>query len=357
MLVIQMTERKRHYWAMRTDKYNRNLLWRELEAGRLRQGWGHDPSQDLRVVVSAAVEGQPLTEIQEWTRRHWKMLTSQPDGITPGDWILVPNLPEPGMFVIVEVAGNYYFEPMTLSKKEAVHGLEQDYGHVLPVKILTPKGVNKYAEGVHSSIRSTLTARSRLWSIDKYADHIMHVVAEYKAGKDLSRSTSDEGRVDAAAQKVREVLKEKLIVELESRFRAAEWESVITKALQSLYPGSVVRHTGGRYENGADIILQIPNRFDPAEELWQIILQVKNYKGTIGPEALKQLRQAFHEYGNDGPVLLLAVLTTAEKASEEARHAARELSEELRTPVRIVTREVLAELLAEGLVPQPTPQA
>ncbi len=351
-----MTERKRHYWAMRTDKYNRNLLWRELKAGRLRQGWGYDPSQDLRIVASAAEAKQPLTDIQEQTKRHRRMLTSQPDGIKPGDWILAPNLPEPGMFVIVEVAGDYYYEPLTLYKREDVNGLGQDYGHVLPVKILTPKGVNKYAEGVHASIRSTLTTRGRLWSLDKYAGHIESIVADYKAGKDLSQPTSDEQRAALAAEKVREVLQEKLFMELENRFQAAEWESVIARALESLYPGSVVRRTGGRNEKGADIVLQIPDWFDPAEETsWQVLIQVKNYEGAIGPKALEQLRQACNEYGDRGPILLLAILTTAEKASEEALQEAGRLSRELRTPVRIVTRKALAKLLTEGLVPQPAP--
>ena len=355
-----MTKRKRRYWAMRTDKYNRKLLWKELEAGHLRQGWGYDPSQDLRVVVSAAEAGRPLTNIQEQTKRHWKMLDSQPDGIKPGDWILVPNLPEPGMFVIVEVAGDYYYEPLTLSKREDVNGLGQDYGHVLPVENLTPGGVSKYAEGVHASIRSTLRRQqSRLWSLDKYAKHIENIVAAYKSGKgDPRRPAKGEDRAATAAEKAaeitREVLREKLFAELDSRFQAAEWEQVIFKALQNLYPGSVVRHTGGRNEKGADIVVEIPNRFDDAEGPWQILIQVKNYDDTIDPKVLHQLKQAFYAYSEGGPVLLLAALTTAEKASEEALQEAKDLSLELGTPVRIVTRKLLAELLAEGLVPQPS---
>ena len=356
-MVIPMTKRKRRYWAMRTDKYNRNLLWRELEAEHLRQGWGYDPSQDLRIVASAVEAKQPLTDIQEQTKRHRRMLTSQPDGIKPGDWVLVPNLPEQGMFVIVEVTGGYYFEPKLLSKEEDIHGLGQDYGHVLPVRLLTPKGVNKYAEGVHASIRSTLRSQHRLWSLDKYDKHIESIVADCKAGKDLSRPATGEDRAKIAAelatQKARETLRDKLFAELDSRFQAAEWEQVIFKALQNLYPGSVVRHTGGRNEKGADIVVEIPNRFDDAEGPWQILIQVKNYDDTIGPKVLHQLKQAFNAYSEGGPVLLLAALTTAEKANEEALQKAKDLSLELGTPVRIVTRELLAELLAEGLVPQP----
>ena len=355
-----MTERKRRYWAMRTDeKHNRELLWRELQAGRLRQGWGYHPSQDLRTVVAAAEAGQPLTPEQEATRRHWKMLTTREGGIKPGDWILVPNLPEPGKFVIVEVTGDYYYDPVTLSEKEDVNGLGQDYGHVLPVKILTPEGIHKGARGVDAGLRRSFRSQSRLWSLDKYADAIEEIAKAYLEGLPLSEPYGSENRmkdaVEAAIGKIREPLEEELLSNFSKRFGAAEWEKVIAKALENLYPGSVVKPTGGPNEQGADIVLEIPNWIDPQGGPWKVLVQVKNYEGEMGPEAIGQLEQAFHAYSEEGsrePVLLLAVLTTAEKASEEAREAAMTLEQKLKVPVRIVLREDLKELLAKGLVLQ-----
>jgi len=355
-----MTERKRRYWAMRTDeKHNRELLWRELQAGRLRQGWGYHPSQDLRTVVAAAEAGQPLTPEQEATRRHWKMLTTREGGIKPGDWILVPNLPEPGKFVIVEVTGDYYYDPITLSEKEDVNGLHQDYGHVLPVKLLTPNGVHKYAEDVDASLRRTFRSLSRLWNLDKYADAIEKIVEAYMAGKPLGEPVDAKDRMKDAVEKaietIREPLEEELLNNFNKRFSAAEWEEVIAKALENLYPGSVVKPTGGPNEQGADIVLEIPNWFDPQGGPWKVLVQVKNYEGEMGPEAIEQLEQAFHAYSKEGsrePVLLLAVFTTAEKASKEAQGAATALEQKLGVPVRIVLRKDLKGLLAKGLVLQ-----
>ena len=35
------------YWAMRTDQARRAFIWRELQAGRMRQGWGIRPDDNL----------------------------------------------------------------------------------------------------------------------------------------------------------------------------------------------------------------------------------------------------------------------------------------------------------------------
>jgi hypothetical protein len=52
-----MTNRARRYWAIRTDRNNRELLFHELGEGRLRQGWGYDPSQDLHLIQEEVARG------------------------------------------------------------------------------------------------------------------------------------------------------------------------------------------------------------------------------------------------------------------------------------------------------------
>ncbi len=54
------------------------------------------------------------------------MLSTSNDSVKIGDWILVPNLPDDGPFLIAEVKGDYYFEPLALSNDFDINGLGTD---------------------------------------------------------------------------------------------------------------------------------------------------------------------------------------------------------------------------------------
>ncbi len=51
-------------WGIRTDtEHNTPYIWRELEARRLRQGWGRRPEEDLEVIASRLAAGAPLAKL------------------------------------------------------------------------------------------------------------------------------------------------------------------------------------------------------------------------------------------------------------------------------------------------------
>jgi hypothetical protein len=117
---VTMSTTPRRFWAIRTDKYNIPLILGELRAGRLRQGWGYNPGQDLRLVQAEISRGgkwwERLTKEQNEVRLHLKMLSKSDGGIQVGDRILLPNLPEEGpFFLVAEVTGEYYFDMLSLS--------------------------------------------------------------------------------------------------------------------------------------------------------------------------------------------------------------------------------------------------
>ena len=347
--------RPRRYWAIRTDRVNRKLLYEELKQGRLRQGWGWDPSQDLRLVQAKLEKNEGLTETEQHVLPHLRMLTSRDDGVKPGDWILLPNLPEDRFFVIAEVTGDYYYEPVRLSPEQDYNGFHQDYGHILPVRRLTTNPINKYSEHVHAGLRTTLKARSRMWSLDKYAEEIEELVEKANQGVDLSQAQGGKERLGSALKEARAKVvpkfKEELENELKARFQAAEWEEPIVQALKRLYPEAEVDWVAGSQEEGADVVVYIPDYFSEDGGSWVIPVQVKNYTGEIGAHVLNQLRRAFNVYSHKGRVLSLVVMTTAERASKELQEAAAVLSEELGVPIRLVLREKFLDLLAEAFYP------
>ena len=154
-------------WAMRTSRDSeghRRYVLGQLGAGVLRQGWGYQPDQDLRVVK--AVVDDPtrgwsaLSQDQRWTSGHWRMigeLADRPeDAMLTGDVVLVPNMPQNGSFTLCRLTGGYDY---------ATDPAVGDLGHQRPVEVLTPGGVANDHPLVSAGLRQSLRCRSRLWWI------------------------------------------------------------------------------------------------------------------------------------------------------------------------------------------------
>ena len=75
----------RRYLVVRTDKTKQAFLVRELDAGRLRQGWGYDECQDLRRIAKKVDAGKNLNDDEQDARRNRRLLDTEPDGVKPGD--------------------------------------------------------------------------------------------------------------------------------------------------------------------------------------------------------------------------------------------------------------------------------
>src|SRR5437762_11205891 len=100
------------FWAMRTDRSQKAIIWHELNLGRLRQGWGYDHSQDLRLVDKIwnweGGDWSRLSEDQRNAAGHFHMLGKYPGSMKNRDIVLLPNLPEDGTFSICRLTDDVY---------------------------------------------------------------------------------------------------------------------------------------------------------------------------------------------------------------------------------------------------------
>ncbi|KXB09073.1 hypothetical protein AKJ60_01050 [candidate division MSBL1 archaeon SCGC-AAA385M11] len=347
--------RDRRYWAIRTDKDNQEILFEELMNGKLRQGWGYDESQNLLMIQSEIVKGgewwKRLSDIQNEALPNLRMLSDAEDSIQIGDIILTPNLPKQNLFCLAEVSGKYVFDRLLLNEKTDINDLHYDYGHILPVKLITPNGIDKFNKNVHAELRSTLRTPMRMWNLDSYAAHIEKLIDYYVEGKDLHTPSSGEARLSIAWEnafsKATETLQNELTSQLGEHFQAAEWEEPIKTVLSQLYPSINVMWTGGAYEHGADIVLQIANYF--GEIPWLIVVQVKNYTGEIHETALRQVKEAHEHYSKDGKIILGVIMTTAEHKSTTFDNAKSDIEKELGIPIELILRQKLIKIMTEGL--------
>jgi Restriction endonuclease len=338
------------------------LLFRELRAGRLRQGWGYDSLQDLRVIWAEKERGgewwNRLNNAQRDALPNMRLLGKEGDHVQQHDLLLLPNLPDMQSFCIAEVRGVYKFAPLRLTEAQDVNELGADYGHIIPVGLITPRGISRYHHAVHAELRSTMRTPMRMWNLDRYGKWIFELVARAEKGEDLSSPSSGLERLQAAIDKSREEAKEAmksgLMTELRAKFQAAEWEQPIVEAMKKLYPSSEVQWTGGPNEHGADAVVSIPNYFGD-QTPWLILVQVKNYDNEIGPEVLEQIAEAYEYYRDQGEVLCAVVATTADRKSQHFERQRKRLEKSLqetgrRRPVYLVAKDQLADLLAEAFL-------
>lgn len=135
------------YWGYRINIEKIPFFQRELEDGRLRQGWGYDSEHDLRKL-----------DTHPEVARHMRMFNE----VKQGHILLVPRLPDWDWVSIVEATEDwnvgYRFE---ISEE---HG---DYGHIFPAKFL--RKFRRSSKPVTGNIRSTLKNQHRFWNIDHYS--------------------------------------------------------------------------------------------------------------------------------------------------------------------------------------------
>ncbi|MEQ9498737.1 MAG: restriction endonuclease [Deltaproteobacteria bacterium] len=335
------------YIAIRHDTTATAFFASELEQGRLRQGWGYRNEHDLRRVQERVRRKEELSPELQSVWRNRRLLDSEHDGLQPGDLLLLPHVPQHGLWSIARVSGRYRFELSAVVSEAGTN----DYGHIVPVEPFRDRDgciarVHPQNEYVDARLRTTMRARSRMWSIDSLGNAVDDLITAIEAGRDTHQPQGDEDRtfsyVNALRQEAWRILA--------STYQAAELERLIKVLFERLYPDGHVDHVAGPAERGADLVLYTA---DPLGLEYRVVIQVKHHVGVHDDvHALDQIKQATEFYGAHAGV----VVTTAEDVSEKFAARCEALQSELRINVKIITREELLSLLLQHVGPlEPSP--
>lgn len=349
------------YWVIRTDKKSTDWIWSELREGRLRQGWGYRDDQDLHLIAAALIARQPLNDDQGYTwRGNRRLLETEADGAKPGDLVLLPHLPRHGSWSVARVCGPYRWE----GPGHTNAGGMPDFGHILPVLIVSRRPINPLEEAVSARLRQTMHVLSRMWNIDSLAPDVKELVEAVGAESPKPLPTATEplptilpaiepvGTEPAESAppvldrlpKVFSVVEAATWEALQKQFHGAEFERPCVLLLEILYGDENVEHTGGSGERGADAIC---NYTDPLGLGHRLAVQIKMWSWDADwTRPLDQLRQAYEAYdGITGGV----ILSTSERVSARFEAHRRELEAELHIPIKFILRGELIRLFMAHL--------
>ena len=149
-------EREKHYWGYRIDVKNPDFFFKELEQGRLWQGWGYAENQKL-----------PETE-DSGARKNLSMY----EKVKKGDILLIPRLPDWGSVAIVEATEDW--DDKEKGYKFEIDNEKKDYGHIFPAKYIGC--FNRHGKDVSGNIQSTLKARNRFWNISRLSEDVEKIM-------------------------------------------------------------------------------------------------------------------------------------------------------------------------------------
>ncbi len=296
-------EREKNYWGYRIDVKNQDFFFKELEQGRLRQGWGYAENQKL-----------PDTKDSD-ARKNLSMYNN----VKKGDILLIPRLPDWDSVAIAEAAEDwdnkekgYRFEIAKLDDGN------EDYGHIFPANYIGC--FNRHGKDVSGNIQSTLKARNRFWNISRLSEDVEKIIQNLENNKiSVSVNESIENIISEEMETYLKLLNEfseTIYKKYDDKFKAADWEKVLKNILEKIYPSEyIVENIGGIKEekHGTDISITIPGIF----ENYVIAIQIKNYKDVVNniDTIIEQINKSEeYEWSNNRKLIdKILIITSAKK--------------------------------------------
>ena len=334
-----MENREKNYWGYRIDVKNQDFFFKELEQGRLRQGWGYDKNQELPDTKDSGA----------------KKNLSMYKNVKKGDILLIPRLPDWGSVAIAEATEDWNVKDKEKGYRFEIAKLDdgnEDYGHIFPANYIGC--FNRHGKDVSGNIQSTLKARNRFWNISRLSEDVEKIMKNLEGNKESTSVIENIKNIVSEKVKTYFDLKEccdRIVDEYNKKFTASQWEEVLKNVLEKIYPEYEIEKTGGmkEEEHGTDVLVSVPGI--SISESYNIAIQVKNYEGEISDENINiiidQVNKAKgYKWENNGKLIdQILVITSAEEKDNP------KLIEECqKKEIRVIFSEELKKLIFQSII-------
>ena len=327
-------KREKNYWGYRIDVKNQDFFFKELEQGRLRQGWGYAENQKLPDTTDSGARKN----------------LSMHDKVKKGDILLIPRLPDWGSVAIAEAAEDWDNEEK--GYRFEIDDEKKDFGHIFPANYIGC--FNRHGKDVSGNIQSTLKARNRFWNISRLSEDVEKIMKNLEGNKESTSVIENIKNIVSEKVKTYFDLKEccdRIVDEYNKKFTASQWEEVLKNVLEKIYPEYEIEKTGGmkEEEHGTDILVNVPGI--SISESYNIAIQVKNYEGEISDENINIIidqvdKAKGYKWENNGKLIdQILVITSAEEKDNP------KLIEECQNKeIRVIFSEELKKLIFQSII-------
>ncbi len=325
---------EKNYWGYRIDVKNQDFFFKELEQGRLRQGWGYAENQKLPDTTDSGA------------RKNLSMYNN----VKKGDILLIPRLPDWGSVAIAEAAEDWNNEEK--GYRFEIDDEKKDFGHIFPANYIGC--FNRHGKDVSGNIQSTLKARNRFWNISRLSEDVEKIMKNLEGNKESTSVIENIKNIISEKVKTYFDLKEccdRIVDEYNKKFTASQWEEVLKNVLEKIYPEYEIEKTGGmkEEEHGTDILINVPGI--SISESYNIAIQVKNYEGEISDENINIIidqvdKAKGYKWENNGKLIdQILVITSAEEKDNP------KLIEECQNKeIRVIFSEELKKLIFQSII-------
>ena len=300
------------------------LLYRELQEGRARFGWGYGPTSDIRV-IEKKIQGAGFDDLTPDERGVWSRAGFLLD-VRPGDYFIYINMPEWGQCTVVQIDGEYDYDDEPWDPDR-----EDDFRHRLPCHFVAQFDRND--DVVHPILSQRLKLQGARYRIGLHRE--FEELLRRLASGEKGTNPNDEIRniVGGSLRAISE--------EIYRHFPRKNLEDFVAHLLKSQPNIKEVRK--GPDRNGADLEVDIEVPIGPVSLKFCCAVQVKAYTGAMDyTRAIRDIEKAL---ASDPRYDCGLIVTTASEYTQQFEQALNELRDRCKKPVEVLLGSDLAYTL------------